>query len=98
VDDPAACGVVTDVSDDAMTVQMAQDLMRTDAVVRLEVRFLQWRRLRRKRKVAYCRVLQPEQRPAKQGEYPFSYVVRYRPLSAHNHYLIQKYFLRRSLL
>lgn len=98
VDDPAVRGVVTDVSDDAMSVQMAQDLMRTDAVVRIEVSVLQWRRLRRKRKVAYCRVLQPERRPSKKGEYPFSYVVRYRPLSAHNDYLIQKYFLGRSLL
>jgi len=98
VDDPGVEGIMTDLSDHAMSVLMNKDITHMDPLLRLEVRHFQWNRLKRRRKVAYCQVLSSEKRPANGEKYPYAYAFQYEPSTAFNQYLIQKYLLRRSLL
>ena len=98
VNDPSAAGIVTDLSDSAMSVLWTKEIAPSDSLLRLEVRHFQWSRLKGRRKIIYCRILSSEGRPANSMGYPFACVFRYEPLSPLNHYLIQKYLLRRSLL
>lgn len=98
VNAPDVEGVMTDLSDNTMSVLLNKDSIDLDPILRLEVRHFQWNRLKWRRKVTYCQVISTEKRPANGGKHPYAYAFQYKPSSPFNHYLIQKYLLRRSLL
>lgn len=91
-------GIVTNLSDNAMSILLSKDAVQPDSLLRLEVRQFLWSRLKQSKKIAYCRLLSAERRPAGSNSHPYAYVFQYQPTTPLNHYLIQKYLLRRSLL
>jgi lipopolysaccharide/colanic/teichoic acid biosynthesis glycosyltransferase len=91
-------GVVGNLNDSAMTVCFKHAVSDMGALLKLEVKTFQWHRLRNRKKTIYCRVIASEPRASTRECCSFGYVIRFEPASPLNHYLVQKYLLRRSLL
>lgn len=91
-------GIVENVNDMAMSVSFEREVMDMGTRIKIETRAFQLGRMRSKQKTVYCEILATERRPSSNKSFAFGYVIRYQPASPLNHYLIQKYLLRLSLI
>jgi len=91
-------GVLRELSNKVMVVQLNHKLLNPNTTLLLETRFLDWATFKRKRKIAYCITTVLSERTVVDKKYPYAYTLNYDTDSPLNRYRIEKYFLRRSVL
>ena len=95
----SACAELLDINEEAFSLNTISKIARDDDVFRLEIeQFSTHGDGRQKRKTALCHGTVYRELPLNDNPYRYSYIIKYVPHSPFNAYIIDQYFLRKSVI
>lgn len=90
--------VLGDINEKAFHMYSNYKLNLSNSIFKLQIQYKRWGRKGNKKKAAICYGKVLRERKTKNNHFKYSYVIKYKPISPLNFYIIHQYFLSESII